>query len=99
MNYFDFFAHAASILTGIAYLIKDILWLRLLTIVACIAGIIYNYSVPQIPLWVVIYWNLLFLAINVVQIAIIMKAIKTTIIACTNTKPTPSKHLPKVSLP
>lgn len=73
MNYFDFFAHAASILTGIAYLVKDILWLRLLTVAACIAGIIYNFTVPQIPLWVVIYWNLLFLAINIVQIAIIMK--------------------------
>ena len=73
MNYFDLFAHGASILTGIAYLVKDILWLRALTVLACIAGIIYNYTVPYVPLWVVIYWNLLFLAINLVQIVIIMK--------------------------
>jgi hypothetical protein len=73
MNYFDLAAHAASILTAIAYLVKDILWLRVLTTFACVAGIIFNYYVHSTPLWVVIYWNLLFLIINLVQIAIIMK--------------------------
>src|SRR4051794_10834614 len=73
MNYFDLAAHAASILTAIAYLVKDILWLRVLTTFACFAGIIFNYYVHSTPLWVVIYWNLLFLIINLVQIAIIMK--------------------------
>ena len=73
MNYFDLAAHAASILTAAAYLVKDILWLRVLTTFACVAGIIFNYNVHSTPLWVVIYWNLLFLVINLVQIAIIMK--------------------------
>ncbi len=73
MNYFEFAAHAASILTAIAYLVKDILWLRLLTVLACICGIVFNYFVPATPLWVVIYWNLLFMAINIVQIGIIFK--------------------------
>lgn len=73
MNYFDLAAHAASILTAVAYLVKDILWLRVLTIFACIAGIIFNYYVHSTPLWVVIYWNLLFLIINLVQVAIIIK--------------------------
>jgi hypothetical protein len=73
MNYFEFAAHLASILTAIAYLVKDILWLRILTVVACVAGIIFNYFVPATPLWVVIYWNLLFMAINIVQIVIILK--------------------------
>ncbi|MBV9211703.1 MAG: cyclic nucleotide-binding domain-containing protein [Acidobacteria bacterium] len=73
MNYFELAAHAASILTAIAYLVKDILWLRLLTILACIAGIVFNYFLPQGPLWVVIHWNLLFLTINLVQVAIIIK--------------------------
>lgn len=73
MNYFELAAHAASILTTIAYLVKDILWLRVLTVLACIAGIIFNYYAPATPLWVVIYWNLLFLVINLVQIGIIVK--------------------------
>jgi hypothetical protein len=65
--------HLASILTMAAYLLKDILWLRLLTILSCFAGIAFNYFVPATPLWSVIYWNLLFAAINIVQIAIIIK--------------------------
>lgn len=73
MNYFVLAAHAASIVTGIAYLVKDVLWLRLLIVMACIAGIIFNYAIPHDGSWVIIYWNLLFMVINVVQIAIIMK--------------------------
>ena len=73
MNYFIFFGHAASILTMAAYLLKDMLWLRVLTIASCFAGITFNYFVPATPLWTVIYWNLLFVGINVVQIGIIIK--------------------------
>ena len=65
--------HLASILTMVAYLLKDILWLRLLTILSCFAGIAFNYFVPATPLWSVIYWNLLFATINIVQIAIIIR--------------------------
>jgi hypothetical protein len=66
-------AHIASLLTVAAYLLKDILWLRLLTILSCVAGIAFNYFVPATPLWTVIYWNVLFAIINIVQIAIIIK--------------------------
>ena len=68
-----FAGHLASILTMAAYLLKDILWLRLLTILSCIAGIAFNYFVPATPLWSVIYWNLLFAAINIGQIAILIR--------------------------
>ncbi len=66
-------AHSASLLTVAAYLLKDILWLRLLTIFSCFAGMAFNYFVPASPLWTVIYWNVLFAAINIVQVAIIIK--------------------------
>jgi hypothetical protein len=65
--------HLASILTMIAYLLRDILWLRFLTILSCFAGISFNYLVPATPLWTVIWWNVLFAIINVAQIAIIIK--------------------------
>ena len=65
--------HLASILTMSAYLLKDILWLRLLTILSCFAGIAFNYFVPATPLWTVIYWNILFAIINIVQVVIIIK--------------------------
>lgn len=73
MDKIYFATHIASILTLCAYLLKDILWLRVLTIFACIAGIIFNYFVAAQPLWAVIYWNLVFILINVVQITIIVK--------------------------
>jgi hypothetical protein len=66
-------AHIASLLTVAAYLLKDILWLRLLTILSCFAGIAFNYFVPATPLWTVICWNVLFAIINVVQVAVIIK--------------------------
>lgn len=65
--------HLASILTMAAYLLKDILWLRTLTILSCFAGIAFNFFVPATPLWTVIYWNILFALINIVQVAIIIK--------------------------
>jgi len=65
--------HLASILTMVAYLLRDILWLRFLTILSCFAGILFNYWVPSTPLWSVIAWNTLFAIINIVQIAIIIK--------------------------
>ncbi|HSQ23798.1 MAG TPA: cyclic nucleotide-binding domain-containing protein [Pyrinomonadaceae bacterium] len=65
--------HLASVLTMVAYLLKDILWLRFLTILSCFAGMAFNYFVPATPLWTVIYWNVLFAVINIVQIAIIIK--------------------------
>lgn len=73
MNYFEFATHLASVLTLLAYLLKDILWLRFLTILASIAGIVFNYFVPATPLWAVIYWNVVFIVINVVQIMIIFR--------------------------
>jgi len=65
--------HIASVLTMVAYLLKDILWLRLLTILSCFAGIAFNYFVPATPLWTIIGWNFLFAAINIVQCAIIIR--------------------------
>lgn len=73
MNYCEWFSHAASILTVIAYLVKDILWLRVLTVFACIFGIAFNYFAPATPLWAPIGWNIVFLLINVVQIALIVR--------------------------
>ena len=64
-------AHLASILTMAAYLLKDILWLRLLTILSCFAGIAFNYFEPATR--TMIYWNVLFALINLVQVAIIIK--------------------------
>ena len=73
MNYYELFGHAASLLTVGAYLFRDILWLRLLSVLSCFAGIAFHYYVPPTPMWSVIWWNIVFVGINAVQIVIIVK--------------------------
>ena len=65
--------NVASVLTMVAYLLRDILWLRFLTILSCFAGIVFGYLVRGGPLWTYIAWNVLFAIINIVQIAIIIR--------------------------
>jgi len=61
-----FFGHAAFLLTGAAYLTKDILHLRLLASTGLTASMVFQYYRPE-PLRVPLRWNALFLAINCVM--------------------------------
>ena len=63
----------AFALIAVSYLVKDILSLRVLSVVASVAGIAYNYFGPPEPLWLVINWNIFFLAINLAQIFLILR--------------------------
>jgi hypothetical protein len=73
MSIYELTGHACFALVAASYLVKDILWLRVLAVAASVAGIAYNYFVPSPPLWLVIYWNILFLSINLYQIAAIVR--------------------------
>lgn len=73
MTYCECFSHTASILTVLAYLVKDILWLRILAVLSCIFGIAYLYFLPSGPQWTPIGWNIVFMVINVVQIGLIVR--------------------------
>ena len=64
----EFFGHLTFALIAVSYLVRDILLLRILSIVASLAGIFYDFFVAAEPLWLVINWNLVFVAVNVVQI-------------------------------
>jgi CRP-like cAMP-binding protein len=61
---FDLLIHAANIIYLFAYMVRDILWLRLLTVVATVCLIPYYYARPE-PMMVPIYWSLVFTALNV----------------------------------
>lgn len=63
----NLFGHLANVLFGLAYLVKDILWLRLISIVACFIMIFFNYFSPAEPLWVAIFWNAFFITVNVAR--------------------------------
>lgn len=59
----EYLIHVANVLYLASYLMRDILWLRLLAVVASSCLISYFYSRPE-PLMPAIYWNLLFSALN-----------------------------------
>ena len=60
----DLLIHAANVLYLFAFMVRDILWLRILTVVAAACLIPYFYFRPE-PLMVPIYWNLVFTALNI----------------------------------
>ena len=64
--------HVANILYLLSYSVKDMLWLRCLTVVAALCLLPYYYMQP-VPLTAAIAWNLLFIAINIVQIFILLR--------------------------
>jgi Cyclic nucleotide-binding domain len=60
----DLLIHAANVLYLLAFMVRDILWLRILAVVAGACLIPYFYFRPE-PLMTPIYWNLVFAALNV----------------------------------
>jgi CRP-like cAMP-binding protein len=60
---FDLLIHAANILYLFAFMVRDILWLRVITVVAAVCLIPYYYSRP-VPMMAPVYWNLVFMVLN-----------------------------------
>ena len=60
--------HAANVLYLFAFMVRDILWLRVLTVAASCFLLPYFYFQPA-PLMTPVYWNLAFTALNVYWIA------------------------------
>jgi hypothetical protein len=66
------FLHFANVLYLIAYLVRDILWLRIIAVVAMISMLPYYYYSSGGPQWAPISWQTLFLAVNIAQIAVLI---------------------------
>lgn len=73
MSMIDLAGHLAFALIAASFLVRDILWLRALSITASVASISYSYWAPAEPLWIVIGWNIVFITLNIVQIAILYR--------------------------
>lgn len=73
MSLVDFFGHFAFALIALSYLVKEIFYLRVLSVFACVAGISYNYFAPPEPLWTPIFWNGAFIVVNAVQLYVIWR--------------------------
>jgi CRP-like cAMP-binding protein len=63
--------HLGNILFLLAYSVRDILWLRLLTVVATLCLLPY-YCVQQTPLYAPIFWCSLFTLVNIIQIGLLI---------------------------
>ncbi len=71
MGNLDYFVHSANVLFLISYSVRDILWLRCLTVLACFALIPFNYFQPE-PLIAPIIWLSVFICLNIVQVGILV---------------------------
>jgi len=72
MNIGDLTGHLAFGLIALSFLVKDIFWLRLMSITASCFSIFYNYFIPAEPMAIAIFWNGVFIAVNLYHIAIIL---------------------------
>ena len=72
MNVATIAGHLAFGLIAFSFLVKDILWLRLVSVLASTFSIFYNWVIPIEPMWIAIGWNFVFIVLNLYHIAIII---------------------------
>ncbi len=59
--------HSANVIYLVSYTMREILWLRVFTVVAATCLVFYFYLRPE-PLLTPIYWNLVFIVLNIIWI-------------------------------
>lgn len=64
--------HVANVLYLLSYMVRDILWLRMLSVLAGLCLMPYYCHCGNEPLWAPISWNALFAAVNVFQIILLV---------------------------
>ena len=72
MNIATIAGHLAFGLIAFSFLVKDIFWLRILSIAASLFSVFYNYVIPAEPMWLAINWNFIFIAVNIYHISVIL---------------------------
>ena len=72
MNIATVAGHLAFGLIAFSFLVKDILWLRIVSILASSFSVFYNWVIPIEPMWIAIHWNFVFIALNLYHIAVIV---------------------------
>ena len=64
--------HLAFGLIAFSFLVKDILWLRVVSILASLFSVLYNFYIPAEPMWLAINWNIVFVLVNLYHISVII---------------------------
>ena len=72
MNIATIAGHLAFGLIAFSFLVKDILYLRLVSILASLFSVFYNYVIPVEPMWIAVGWNFVFISVNLYHIAVLV---------------------------
>lgn len=72
MNIATLAGHLAFGLIAFSFLVKDIMYLRILSIFASLFSVFYNFAIPDTPMWLAINWNIVFVTVNVYHIAVLV---------------------------
>ena len=64
----DLVGNAAPLIAFCAYLVKDIIWLRTLTIISAATWLLYIFTGAHVP-WLAAFWNAAFIVVNVGRIS------------------------------
>ena len=72
MNIATIAGHLAFGLIAFSFLVKDILYLRILSILASLFSVLYNFYIPVEPMWLAINWNIIFVLVNIYHISVII---------------------------
>ena len=72
MNIATIAGHLAFGLIAFSFLVKDILYLRVVSILASLFSVFYNYTIPAEPMWLAINWNFIFITVNVYHVAVLI---------------------------
>jgi len=72
MNIATIAGHLAFGLIAFSFLVKDILYLRILSILASLFSVLYNFYIPIEPMWLAINWNIIFVIVNIYHISVII---------------------------
>ena len=69
----DVLVDVANVIFLLSYSVRDILWLRVLTVLATVVIIPYYYASQAAPMMTPIWWNLGFVGLNVFWIGKIVR--------------------------
>lgn len=73
VNKYEIVGNSAYIIFTASFLFKDIIHLRIATILGCVVLLFYAYNISEKPLWTIMIWNALFLLINLIHILILLR--------------------------
>jgi Cyclic nucleotide-binding domain len=68
MTTMEIVGHASFGIGAVSYWVRDEIWLRGLLVLSFLTGIVYNALPPVGPLWLVVFWLSVYLAINTYRI-------------------------------